>query len=337
MKKILVTGGCGFIGSEFVRQGLERNYEIIVLDKLTYAGDLRRIPKGEVKFYKGDIADRDTVRRILRRERPDYLVNFAAETHVDRSIFDPSLFLETNVKGTHTLLEAIRTYGVEKFLQVSTDEVYGEIKKGKFTEESPFLPNSPYAVSKAASDMLVKAYYRTYNLPILIVRPSNTYGPYQYPEKLIPLVIYSALKNKKIPVYGKGENVREWFYVADCAEGIFQVLEKGRIGEAYNIASGEEKKNIDVVKSILSLLEKPLSLIQFVRDRPGHDFRYALSTKKVRRELGWRAKTRFAEGLRKTVDWYLENFSWVEEKIKEERAYFRRFSKFYLSERRLRR
>jgi len=329
MKKILVTGGCGFIGSEFVRQGLERNYQIAVLDKLTYAGDLSRIPKKDVKFYQGDIADQEVVKAVLRKERPDYIVNFAAETHVDRSIFDPDLFLETNVKGTHTLLQAIRTYEVERFLHISTDEVYGEIKKGRFTEESPFAPNSPYAVSKAAGDMLVKAYFRTYHLPVLIVRPSNTYGPFQYPEKLIPLTIYYALKNKKIPVYGRGENVREWFYLADCAEGIFRVLEEGRIGESYNITSGEEKKNIFVVKRILSLLSKPFALIQFVRDRPGHDFRYALSTNKIKKELGWQAKTKFKEGLKRTVAWYLANMRWVERKVKEERDYFRFISRFY--------
>jgi dTDP-glucose 4,6-dehydratase len=329
MKKILVTGGCGFIGSEFVRQGLKRNYEILVLDKLTYAGDLTRIPKGDVKFYRGDIADPEVVKRILKRERPDYVVNFAAETHVDRSIFNPSLFLETNVKGTNTLLAAIRTYEVERFLHISTDEVYGEIKKGRFTEESPFAPNSPYAVSKAAGDMLVKAYHRTYHLPVLIVRPSNTYGPFQYPEKLIPLTIYYALKNRRIPVYGRGENIREWFYVEDCAEGIFRVLEEGKIGEAYNITSGEEKKNIFVVKSILSLLGKPLSLIQFVRDRPGHDYRYALSTRKIRRELNWQAKTKFKDGLKRTVEWYLDNLEWMERKVRQEKEYFRFISRFY--------
>ncbi len=326
--KILVCGGCGFIGSEFIRQGVRRGYTIVCLDKLTYAGDLRRIPQSAVKFYKGDIADFKLVGEVIRREKPDCIVNFAAETHVDRSILDANPFLETNVKGTYVLLTCAQAYGTKKFLQVSTDEVYGEIKRGRFTERSPLNPNSPYAASKAAADFLVKAFHRTHNLPVLIARPSNTYGPYQHPEKLIPLAIFRALEEKGVPVYGRGENVREWLYLSDCCDGIFKILEKGRIGEVYNIGSGEEKKNIDVVKSILSLMKRPLSLIEFVSDRPGHDFRYALSTQKIKK-LGFRAKTRFETGLEMTVDWYLKNQDWLREKVKEQESYFQKVSNLY--------
>ncbi len=329
MKKILVSGGAGFIGSEFVRQGVSRGYSIIVLDKLTYAGDLRRLPKTGIKFYQEDITNKDAVLRVLKRENPAFIVNFAAETHVDRSIFDATPFIETNVKGTQVLLDAVRIHPVERFLHISTDEVYGEIKEGRFTEDSPLSPNSPYAVSKAASDMLVKAYHRTYNLPVLIARPCNTYGPYQYPEKLIPLTTLLASQNKPCPVYGEGKNVREWLYLSDCADGIWTILEKGRAGEIYNVGSGEERENIEVVRKILLLLQKPLDLIEFVRDRPGHDFRYALSCEKIEKELSWKAKTKFEEGLEKTIGWYLENIPWLAEKVNVAKEYFQQARKFY--------
>jgi len=323
-KKILVTGGAGFIGSEFVRQGVLRGYSIVVLDKLTYAGDLRRLPKGKIKFYKGDCAKRADVRAILQRERPEAIVHFAAETHVDRSILNAAPFIETNVKGTQTLLDAILVNPVERFLHISTDEVYGEKYLGKFQETDPLLPNSPYAASKAAADMLVRAYYRTYRLPVIIARPSNTYGPFQYPEKLIPLTILLAQENKKIPVYGTGKNIREWLYLSDGVEGIFQILEKGKVGETYNLGSGIEKENIEVVKETLTILKKPLELIEFIRDRPGHDFRYALATEKIKRELGWEAKTNFATGLEKTITWYLNNYQWLKTKAAAAKRYFRK-------------
>lgn len=305
--KVLVTGGAGFIGSEFVRQGVKSGYTIIVVDKLTYAGDLKRLEsvKGKFKFYKVDICDKKKLEAVFKKERCDIVAHFAAESHVDRSIEDASPFMDTNVKGTQIMLDCARKFKVQKFVHVSTDEVYGEIAKGSFTENSPFNPNSPYSVSKAAADMLVRAYYRTYGVPVVLVRPSNNYGPWQFPEKLIPVAINKVLAGKKIPVYAKGQNVREWLYVPDCAHAIWLVLKKGRIGEAYNIGSGQERKNIDTVKMILRHMNAPLDMIEFVKDRPGHDIRYSLSTAKIKKELGWKAGTKFSEGLRQTIDWYL--------------------------------
>lgn len=320
LPKILVTGGAGFMGSEFVRQGIvKKGYKIVVVDNLTYAGDLKRLEevKGKCKFYKADICDKPQMKRIFLKEKPQILVNFAAETHVDRSIVDATPFIETNIKGTQVLLDAARKYKIKKFVQISSDEAYGEIKKGKFSESSPLQPNSPYAVSKAAADMLVKAYHRTYGLPTIIVRPCNNYGPWQYPEKLIPLVILKILKNKKAPVYGKGQNVREWLYVSDCIEAIFLILEKGKIGEIYNIGSSQEKRNIDVVKQIFKILGKPESLIEFVEDRPGHDIRYSLDSERVRNKMGWRARTGFREGLEKTVKWHLLHKDWILGKLRQ--------------------
>ena len=306
-RSYLVTGGCGFIGSEFVRQGIRRGYKIVVVDKLTYAGDLKRLKevKGKYRFYKADIRNRKKIEEIFKKEKPQAIVHFAAESHVDRSINDALPFVKTNVEGTLNLLEISKKYKVERFIHTSTDETYGEIEKGKFTEKSSLSPNSPYAAAKASADLLIKSYIRTYNFPAIIIRPCNNYGPWQYPEKLIPLTILKALKNKKIPVYGKGINVREWLYVCDCCEAIFLVLEKGRIGEIYNIGSGQEKRNIDVVYAILKILGKPNTLIEFVRDRPGHDLRYALNTDKIKKEISWQAKVKFEEGIKKTVDWYL--------------------------------
>lgn len=314
LHKILVTGGAGFIGSEFVRQGVRRGYEIIVIDKLTYAGDLKRLKevKGRYKFYKIDICDRNQIESVFEKERPEIIANFAAQTHVDRSIVDAAPFIETNIKGTQILLDASGEFKIKKFIHISTDEVYGEIKKGKFFEESPLHPNSPYAASKAAADLLIKAYVRTYAFPAIIVRPCNNYGPWQYPEKLISLAILKVLKNKKVPIYGRGQNVREWLYVSDCAEAIFLILEKGKIGEIYNIGSGQEKRNIDVAKQILNILGKPKNLIEFVKDRPGHDFRYSLNFSRIKNDFGWTPKADFGKGIRKTVNWYKQNLDWLE-------------------------
>jgi len=326
MKRILVTGGAGFIGSEFVRQAVRRGFDVINVDKLTYSGDLERLKEVEdkVKFYKSDIINREFIEYIFKTEKPDIVVHWAAESHVDRSILDASPFVETNVKGTQVLLDVARESGVALFINIATDEVYGELgENGQFFEDTPLNPNSPYSVSKASADMLGRAYYRTYGLPVITVRPSNNYGPWQYPEKLIPVVIIKALNEEPIPVYGKGENVREWLYVSDCANAVFEIIQKGKVGEVYNVGSGEERKNIDVVKSILSILGKPESLIEFVKDRPGHDFRYSLNTEKIEREIGWKAKVKFEEGIEKTVRWYLDNLDWVMRKVDYLKEYWK--------------
>ncbi|WP_084667084.1 dTDP-glucose 4,6-dehydratase [Thermanaeromonas toyohensis] len=316
--KLLVTGGAGFIGSTFVRMAVARGYGVVVLDKLTYAGDTERLQGTGVPFYRGDVKNRELVEAVLEHERVDAIVHFAAETHVDRSILDAFPFVETNVGGTQVLLDAARTRGIGKFVYVSTDEVYGELgRDGMFTEESPMRPNSPYAASKAAADMLALAYHRTYGVPVCVVRPCNNYGPWQYPEKLIPVVIYKALAGQPVPVYGKGENVREWLYVEDCCTGILAVLEKGRPGTAYNLGSGEERTNLEVVRSILGLLGKDSGLIKFVKDRPGHDFRYRVDFSRAVRELGFRPRVAFPCGLELTVRWYLENRKWLFEKARQ--------------------
>ncbi|MCX7914414.1 MAG: dTDP-glucose 4,6-dehydratase [Thermodesulfovibrionales bacterium] len=324
--KILVTGGAGFIGSEFVRQAVKRDYKVIVIDKLTYAGDLRRLEEviEKIRFYKTDICQKKQIETIFSTEKPKIIFHFAAETHVDRSILSPQAFLKTNIEGTHNLLEYSLKYGVSRFINIITDEVYGEIKKGKFTENSPLVPNSPYSVSKASQDMLGRAYFRTYGLPVITVRPSNNYGTWQYPEKLIPVIILKALNDEPIPVYGDGSNIRDWLYVEDCAEAVLEIIEKGKVGEIYNVGSGIEKKNIEVVRAILSLLKKPESLIQFVKDRPGHDFRYSVSTEKIEKEIGWKAKTGFDEGIEKTVNWYFKNMDWVRSKLRELKKYWKR-------------
>ncbi|MEO0258730.1 MAG: dTDP-glucose 4,6-dehydratase [candidate division WOR-3 bacterium] len=329
MKKLLVTGGAGFIGSFFVILAINKGYDVIVVDALTYAGDLSRLKEveGMYGFYKIDITKDKHLEHVFQMESPDVVVHFAAETHVDRSILNPHSFLDTNIIGTYKLLELSKRYGIKLFLNIITDEVYGEIEEGKFTEQSPLMPNSPYSVSKASQDMLGRAYFRTYGLPVITLRPSNNYGPWQYPEKLIPVVITRALMDEEIPVYGDGSNVREWLYVEDCAEAILSVMEKGKPGEIYNIGSGIEKENIEVVKAILKLLNKPESLIRFVKDRPGHDYRYSVDTSKIREEIGWQAKTTFEKGLEKTIDWYKENFDWVKRKLKALRTYW---SKVYV-------
>lgn len=317
MKKVLVTGGAGFIGSAFIRELLSsgRNVNIVNLDKLTYAGDTERLKDVEdtdgYEFVKGDICDADAVEQIFS-SGVDTVVHFAAESHVDRSIEDSSPFESTNVRGTLTLLEAAKRHGVGKFVHISTDEVYGELgKDGCFTEQSPLMPNSPYSASKASGDLFALSYHHTFGLPVLIARPSNNYGPWQYPEKLIPVAVSRALGGLPVPVYARGENVREWLFVQDCARGIIEIMDRGAPGEIYNVGSGEEKRNIDVVINILKILDKPESLIEFVPDRPGHDFRYSLDCSKIKKELGFSSETRFDEGLKRTVRWYADNETWL--------------------------
>ncbi len=313
--RIVVTGGAGFIGSEFVRQLARGLSRIIVIDKLTYAGDLKRLDsvKGRFKFYKTDICAKKKIDAIFRKEKPGIVTHFAAETHVDRSIIDSSSFITTNIIGTKVLLDACLKYQVKKFVHISTDEVYGEIEKGVFREDSPLKSNSPYSASKAAADLLVKSYIRTYGLPAIIVRPSNNYGPWQYPEKFIPVAIHRVLKGGKIPVYGRGLNVREWLYVSDCVEGIILIMKKGKPDEIYNLGSGFRKRNIDLAKTILDKMSKPHSLIEFVKDRLGHDLRYSLDSAKIRK-LGWKPRIVLDRGLSKTVDWYKQNISWLNSK-----------------------
>ncbi len=327
MKRILVTGGAGFIGSEFVRSGVKKGYSIAVVDNLSYAGDLERLKNiiDKIDFHRRSITDIKTLRIIFDKFKPDIVVHWAAESHVDRSILNASPFIDTNIKGTQVLLDVSKEKCIKKFINISTDEVYGELGyNGHFTETSAINPNSPYSVSKASADMLGRAYFRTYGLPVITVRPSNNYGPWQYPEKLIPVVILKALNNEKIPVYGKGENIREWLYVSDCAEAIFKIINKGIAGEIYNVGSGQEKKNIEVVKKILDLLEKDYSLIEFVKDRPGHDFRYSLNSSKIRNETGWDIKVTFDVGIEKTVKWYIQNLDWVKRKLKFLRKYWKK-------------
>lgn len=318
MTKVLVTGGAGFIGSNFIRHVLSErsDWTITNLDKLTYAGNLENLKDVQdnprYHFVKGDIADRKFISELLKQHF-QVLVNFAAESHVDRSITDASPFIETNIKGTQVLLEAARQYRVDLFVQVSTDEVYGSLEpEEKFTEETPLSPNSPYSASKAAADLLCHAYHRTYGLPMIITRCSNNYGPYQFPEKLIPLVITNALEGREIPVYGDGLNVRDWIYVVDHCRAIERVISQGRSGEVYNIGGNCERTNIELVRRILHLLNKPESLIKFVADRPGHDRRYAMDITKIERELGWRPAISFEEGLEATVRWYMDNESWCQ-------------------------
>ncbi|MFA5351637.1 MAG: dTDP-glucose 4,6-dehydratase [Candidatus Omnitrophota bacterium] len=317
--KILVTGGAGFIGSAFVRllsRGLSPKWalpDLVIVDKLTYAGDLKRLEeiKGKIKFFKIDICNKSGIQTIFSEEKPDIAIHFAAESHVDRSISDASPFIETNIKGTQILLDVCRRHNVSKFIHISTDEVYGEIHNGKFNEYSPFRPNSPYAASKAAADLLVQSYIRTYKFPAIIIRPSNNYGPWQYPEKLIPVAISRVLKGGKVPVYGKGLNVREWLYVDDCARGIVQVMSKGRIGEVYNLGSSVESKNIDTVKLLLKNLGVGQGRFEFVKDRLGHDIRYSLDSSKIRKEFGWTPQVKFENGISLTVKWYLAHKNWL--------------------------
>jgi len=325
---ILVTGGAGFIGSNFIYYMLDKykDYKIVCLDKLTYAGNLSTLKKAfenpNFKFVKGDISDREFVSELFKEKNFDIVVNFAAESHVDRSIEDPEIFLKTNVIGTQVLMDAARKFGVKRFHQVSTDEVYGDLPLDRpdllFTEETPLRPSSPYSASKAAADLLVLAYYRTYKLPVTISRCSNNYGPYHFPEKLIPLMIIRALNDQPLPVYGDGRNVRDWLYVEDHCSAIDLIIHHGREGEVYNIGGRNERSNLEVVKTILKELGKPEELITFVKDRPGHDLRYAIDPTKIKNELGWEPKTSFEEGIKKTIKWYLDNRDWWEEIISGE-------------------
>jgi len=311
--KILVTGGAGFIGSNFIRYMLNKypDYKIVNLDKLTYAGNLdnlRDIEKDpRYKFIKGDICDKKIVEKAMKD--CDAVINFAAESHVDRSIIDAGTFVKTDVFGTYISLEAAKKYNIEKYIQISTDEVYGSIKEDSFKETDPLKPNSPYSASKASADLLVRSYYITHNLPVLITRSSNNYGPYQHPEKLIPLFTINALNNKRLPVYGTGENVRDWLYVLDNCSGIDTVLHKGKIGEIYNIGGGTEKTNLEITYLILELLDMPKSLIRYVEDRKGHDFRYSLDTTKIER-LDWKRKYNFEGAMKETIGWYENNEWW---------------------------
>lgn len=319
---IIVTGGAGFIGSNFIFYMLNKypDDRIICLDKLTYAGNLTTLEsvmtKPNFRFVKLDICDRAGVYQLFEEEKPDIIVNFAAESHVDRSIEDPEVFLDTNIKGTAILMDACRKYGIQRYHQVSTDEVYGDLPLDRpdlfFTEETPIHTSSPYSSSKAAADLLVMAYHRTYDLPVSISRCSNNYGPYHFPEKLIPLTIVNALANKPLPVYGKGQNVRDWLYVEDHCKAIDLIVHKGREGEVYNIGGHNEMRNIDIVKLICKYLGKPESLITYVTDRKGHDMRYAIDPTKIHNELGWLPETKFEDGLKKTIDWYLNNHEWWE-------------------------
>ena len=318
--KILVTGAAGFIGSNFVfhMRKAHPEYDIIALDSLTYAGNLETLApvmeEDHFTFVRCDITDREGVRKVFEEHHPDVVVNFAAESHVDRSIEDPGVFLRTNILGTQVLMDACREFGIRRFHQVGTDEVYGDLPLDRpdlfFTEDLPLQASSPYSASKASADLLAMAYHRTYGLPVTISRCSNNYGPYQFPEKLIPLMIANALADKPLPVYGTGENVRDWLYVEDHCRAIDMILENGKVGEVYNIGGHNERSNLDVVKTILKQLGKPESLITFVGDRKGRDLRYAIDPSKIHGELGWLPETKFDDGIRQTIDWYLNNESW---------------------------
>ncbi|WHX99993.1 dTDP-glucose 4,6-dehydratase [Neobacillus sp. DY30] len=323
--KLLVTGGAGFIGSNFVRYMVNKypEYNIVNLDLLTYAGNLENLKDIEnaanYKFVRGDIADREFINGLFQEEKFDYVLNFAAESHVDRSITDPGIFVQTNIQGTLALLDAAKTFGVTKYLQVSTDEVYGTLgETGYFTEDTPLAANSPYSASKAGADLLVRAYHETFGLPVNITRCSNNYGPYHFPEKLIPLMIINALHDKELPIYGDGLNIRDWLHVEDHCQAIDLVLHKGRNGEVYNVGGNNERTNIEIVKTILKHLNKPESLMKFVKDRPGHDRRYAIDATKLRTELGWSPKYNFDTGIEQTINWYLNNREWWENIISGE-------------------
>ena len=335
--KILVTGGAGFIGGNFVHHMVNKypDYEIVNLDLLTYAGNLETLKpvedKPNYKFVKGDIADREFIMDLFEKEKFDIVVNFAAESHVDRSIEDPSIFVKTNVEGTVVLLDAAKKYGVKRYHQVSTDEVYGDLPLDRpdlfFTETTPLHTSSPYSSSKASADLFVLAYHRTFGLPVTISRCSNNYGPYHFPEKLIPLMISRALADEELPVYGKGENVRDWLHVSDHCEAIDLIIHKGKVGEVYNVGGHNERTNLEVVKTILKALDKPESLIKFVTDRPGHDMRYAIDPTKLETELGWEPKYNFDTGIAQTIEWYLNNKEWWQNILSGEYANY--FDKMY--------
>ena len=305
--KMLITGGAGFIGCNFVHQMVENHdHDLVIFDKLTYAANLDYLVdvKDKIEFVKGDIGDSEAVKNVMKE--CEMVVNFAAETHVDRSIEDPGVFVKTDVIGTYNLLEYVRKYDVERYLQISTDEVYGSIDNGSFTEKSNIDPSSPYSASKAGADVLVSAYYKTYGAPVVITRSSNNFGPYQFPEKLIPLFILNAMQNKKLPVFGDGKNVRDWIFAPDNCTGIYTALMKGNLGEVYNIGGGNEKNNLEITRLILEILGKPESLITFVEDRLGHDKRYSLDSSKIMK-FGWKPEWKFEDALTETINWYVEN------------------------------
>lgn len=325
---ILVTGGAGFIGGNFIyyQQKHHPGDRVVCLDALTYAGNLRTLDeamkKDNFRFVKGDISDRECVYSLFEEEKFNIVVNFAAESHVDRSVTNPEVFLKTNIMGTQVLMDACRKFGIGRYHQVSTDEVYGDLPVDRtdlfFTEETPIRTSSPYSASKAAADLLVLAYDRTFKVPVTISRCSNNYGPYHFPEKMIPLMISRALNDQSLPVYGKGENIRDWLYVEDHCSAIDLIMRNGRVGEVYNIGGHNERANIDVVKTILKALDKPETLIKYVKDRPGHDMRYAIDPKKIHKELGWLPTTKFDEGIQITIHWYLANKEWWDTILKGE-------------------
>lgn len=325
---IIVTGGAGFIGSNFIFYMLKKysDYKIVCIDKLTYAGNITTLEpvlnNKNFKFIKEDICNREAIFKIFEEDKPDIVVNFAAESHVDRSIENPEVFLQTNIVGTSVLMDACKTYGIKRFHQVSTDEVYGDLPLDRpdllFTEETPINTSSPYSSSKAAADLLVLAYNRTYNLPVSISRCSNNYGPYQFPEKLIPLMIANALNDKDLPVYGDGLNIRDWLYVEDHCKAIDLIIHNDTIGEVYNIGGHNEMKNIDIIKIICKELNKSENLIKYIKDRKGHDRRYAIDPTKIHNELGWLPETDFGSGIKKTIKWYLDNNKWWKEIISGE-------------------
>lgn len=335
--KICVTGGAGFIGGNFVHHMVKKypDYEIVNLDLLTYAGNLETLKPVEnepnYRFVRGDIADREFIMELFKKENFDVVVNFAAESHVDRSISDPGIFVQTNVLGTQVLLDAAKEYGVKRFHQVSTDEVYGDLPLDRpdlfFHEDTPLHTSSPYSSSKASADLFVMAYYRTFGLPVTISRCSNNYGPYQFPEKLIPLILSRGLDNEKLPVYGKGENVRDWLHVEDHCIAIDLIIHKGKVGEVYNVGGHNERTNLEVVKTILKEIDRPESLIEYVTDRPGHDLRYAIDPTKIETELGWKPTYNFDTGIRQTIQWYLDNREWWENIVSGE--YKNYFEKMY--------
>ncbi len=325
-KKFLVTGGAGFIGSEFVRQAVNNGQRIVVVDKLTYAGDLERLRevRSKLSFYKTDIADAKKMEAIFKKEKPDTVIHFAAETHVDRSIQDANPFIRTNVTGTQNLIQCCRQFGVKKFIHISTDEIYGESKLGqKFKEEDPIKAKNPYSASKASAELLVRAAMHTYQFPAIIIRPANNYGPWQYPEKFIPVIILKTLHGQKIPVYGEGKQIREWLYVGDCAKAIHMIAQKGKIGEVYNIGSYFENDNLTTAKTILKMLGKSHDQIEFVKDRPGHDFRYSVNCAKLK-ELGWKPRVNFYDGMKLTIDWNMKHIRWLEKKKKILQSYWQK-------------
>jgi dTDP-glucose 4,6-dehydratase len=331
MKKILITGGAGFIGSNFIRYVINKypDYQIINLDKLTYCGNLDNLKDIESKnyhFVKGDICNKKLIDDLA--SRCECIINFAACTHVDRSILDATDFIKTNINGTNILLEAAKKHRVGKFIQISTDEVYGSIQKGSFKETDPLEPNSPYSASKASADLLALSYYTTHNIPVIITRSSNNFGPYQYPEKLIPLFITNAYEGRKLPVYGDGLNVRDWIYVVDNCRAIDKVWHKGKAGQIYNIGAGNEETNIKITKLILKHLNKSQDLITYVKDRPGHDRRYSLNCSKLKK-LGWKPSYKFDEAIQKTVDWYLDNQKWWHKIKKKKKQYQKYYEKQY--------